>query len=73
MSSIVTTAEYNRFYIIVYVFSQYIFVYIQLDTLNINLYIDSELSIVYTYARYSIPWGVHYSLVNNVCGVQYSL
>ena len=47
MSSIVTTAEYNRFYIIVYVFSQYIFVYIQLDTLNINLYIHSELSIVH--------------------------
>ena len=66
MSGIVTTAEYNGVYIIVYIFL--IHTCAHLDTLNINLkylYIYSELSIVYMHG-YTIlgihgGYNIHYS------------
>ena len=84
MSGNVTAAEYNRVYIIMYIFL--IHIRVHLDTLNINLkkmYIYSELSIVYMHGDtiLGIQWVIQYSLVNFVWdtastgsyGVQYFL
>ena len=80
MSGNVTAAEYNRVFIIMYIFL--IHIRVHLDTLNINLkkmYIYSELSIVYMHGDTIL--GIQYSLVNLVWdtastgsyGVQYFL
>ena len=65
MSTMVTMTEYNRVYIIVYIFFL-IHICVDLDTLHINLYTNSELSKVHMHgdtiftSEYCMGYSIHW-------------